>query len=63
MSALGDLLNELDTLSDIITGVGVERKDPIFFGLSSKLDDVIEKYNSKLLHNETNNSTTDDTGC
>ena len=48
-AVLADVLEELDALSDILTDLGVEREDPLFFGLSSKLDDVIEKYNQQLI--------------
>jgi len=48
-AVLADVLEELDALSNILTDLGVEREDPLFFGLSSKLDDVIEKYNRQLI--------------
>ncbi len=41
-----ELLEELDALSDILTDLGDERKDTLFFGLSSRVDDLIEKYSS-----------------
>ncbi len=49
MAAINELLIELNTLSNILTELGVEREEPIFFGLSSRVDDLIEKYNHKVL--------------
>ncbi len=49
MSAINELLLELDALSNILTDLGGEREDPIFLGLSSRVDDLIEKYNHKVL--------------
>ena len=48
-NSLAELLIELDTLSDIMTDLGVEREDRIFFGLSSQLDELIEKYNLEII--------------
>ncbi len=49
MAAINELLIELNTLSNILTELGVEREEPIFFGLSSRVDDLIEKYNREVL--------------
>ena len=67
-NSLAELLIELDTLSDIMTDLGVEREDRIFFGLSSQLDELIEKYNLELLAQHKReqdfiNSVTGDDGC
>ncbi len=49
MAAITELLLELDALSNILTDLGVEREEPIFLGLSSRVDDLIEKYNHEVL--------------
>jgi hypothetical protein len=56
--SLLDLMEELDTLSEILTDLGMDRDDPIFLGLSSKVDDLIEKYNLVVI--ETTGGTDDD---
>ena len=59
-TVLADILEELDALSNILTDLGTERKDPLFYGLSNKLDDVIEKYNQELIECRTVETPIDD---